>query len=174
VTQKRKKGSGSTIDIGLNFGGLFKGLNDLIETVSDLAEVDQAGEIKREGNIKAGDTMEGVYGFTIRTDIGGRPTVKPFGNVRRTHDGQGVEVAKAREPLVDTFDETTEFLIVAELPGVGEAEIQVTVQDDILTLETTGNRHYAKEVLLPKNVNPATIQQTYRNGILELRFEKLG
>lgn len=172
MTKQNKKDSGPVIDIGLNFGGLFKGLNDLIETVSDLAEGDRAEEIKREGQVNVGDTMEGVYGFTIRTNIGGRPTVRPFGNVRRSHDGQGVEVAKAREPLVDTFDEATEFLIVAELPGVSEAEIQVTVQDDILTLETTGNRHYAKEVLLPENINPNSMQQTYRNGILELRFMK--
>jgi len=96
--------------------------------------------------------------------------VDHFGNIRTTDEGP--IVAEVREPLVDTFDEEEEIVIVAELPGVDEDEIRVEIQDDILSLETTGDRKYAKEILLPKAVDATTLQKTYKNGILELRLRK--
>ncbi len=81
-------------------------------------------------------------------------------------------MAEVREPLVDVFDEEQEIIIVVELPGVSEEEIHVEIQDDILSLETTGERKYAKEILLPGAVDTATLQKAYKNGILELRLRK--
>jgi HSP20 family protein len=62
--------------------------------------------------------------------------------------------------------------VVVELPGVSEGEIQVESKDDILTLTTTGERKYAKEVLLPSRVDSATMKKSYKNAILEVRFTK--
>jgi HSP20 family protein len=55
---------------------------------------------------------------------------------------------------------------------MGEEEIHVEVQDDILSLETTGERKYAKEILLSEPVDAATLQKAHKNGILELRLKK--
>ncbi len=82
------------------------------------------------------------------------------------------EAVKSVEPLVDLFDEGQEMVIVAELPGVSEEEIRVEIQEDILSLETTGERKYAKEILLPGPVEAATLRKSYKNGILELRLKK--
>jgi HSP20 family protein len=73
---------------------------------------------------------------------------------------------------VDHFDEGEEVVVVAELPGVSEEEIQVEIKDDILSLETTGDRKYAKELQLSEAVDTATLRKTYKNGILELRLKK--
>jgi HSP20 family protein len=159
-----------TIDLG--FGGLFKGLGNFLDLLVDMSETGES-EVTRSGEFRVkglGDQARGIYGFTVRTDIGGAPHVESFGNIRSTEEGP--VVAEVREPLVDIFDEDQEVVVVAELPGVNEEEIEIEVQDDILTLQTIGQRKFAKEILLPGTVEPTTLQKTYRNGILELRLKK--
>jgi HSP20 family protein len=161
------------INIDLGLGGLFKGLSNFMDALGDLVEKAEPSEETRSGEFKVkglGDKAKGVYGFSIRSGIAGGPRVEPFGNIRSTKEGP--VVSDTREPLVDVFDEEREVLIVAELPGVAEAEIQADVQDDILTLTTTGERKFAKEILLPASADPGSLRKTYTNGILELRLSK--
>lgn len=168
--KKRETKREVTFDLG--FGGLFKGLGNFLDLLSEMVETGEE-EVSRTGEFKVkglGDKARGVYGFTVRTGIGGIPQVEHFGNIRTTDEGP--MVAEVREPLVDLFDEGQEIVVVGELPGVDEEEIHIEVQDDILSLETTGERKYAKEILLPEAVDAATLRKTYRNGILELRLKK--
>jgi len=168
--KKRETKRGVTLDLG--FGGLFKGLGDFIDLLGEMIETGEE-EVSRSGEFRIkglGDKARGVYGFTIRTGIGGIPQVERFGNIRTNEEGP--VVAEVREPLVDLFDEGQEIVLVAELPGVGEEEIHIEVQDDILSLETAGERKYAKEILLPEAVDATTLRKKYRNGILELRLKK--
>ena len=166
------KGKGeATLDFGM--GGLFKGLGGFMDLLSEMMEAGESSEVTRTGEFKVkglGDKAQGIYGVTVRTGIGGIPRVERFGNVRATEEGP--VVAEVREPLVDLFDEDQEIVIVVELPGVSEEELQVEVQEDILSLETTGQHKYAKEILLPQTVDSASLQRTFRNGILELRLKK--
>jgi HSP20 family protein len=170
--RKKPAKAGSNINVDLGFGGLFKGLGDLIDLVSDLSEK-EGGEKSQSGEFTVnglGDKAQGVYGFSVRTGIGGTRRVEPFGNIRKTDAGP--VVAEVREPLVDVFDEGPEIVIVVELPGVTEANIQVDLKDDVLAIETSGERKYAKEILLSSAVEPGSLQKTYTNGILELRLKK--
>ena len=147
--RKKKEKEEAKVSFDLGFGGLFKGLGDFLDLLSDMVETGEE-EVSRTGEFRVkglGDKGRGVYGFTVRTGIGGIPRVERFGNIRATEEGP--VVAEVREPLVDVFDEGQE-IVVAELPGVGEEEIHIEVQDDILSLETTGERQYAKEILLSK------------------------
>ena len=175
MPEKRKKDAKEEVKVSLDlgFGGLFKGLGDFIELLGDMVETGEevrarTGEFRVKG---LGEKGRGVYGFSVRTGIGGVPQVERFGNIRSTEEGP--VVAEVREPLVDIFDEGQEIVIVAELPGVSEEEIRIEIQDDILILETTGERKYAKEILLPGAVETTAPQKTYRNGILELRLSAL-
>lgn len=175
MTDKRRRPAQPGINIDLGFGGLFKNLGDLIDLVSDLADSapGEGAETTRSGEFEVkglGEQARGVYGFSIRTGAGGAPRVERFGNIRKTDEGP--VVADVREPLVDLFDEGDEILVVAELPGVSAAQIAVTLQDDILSIETSGERRYAKEILLPGAVAAASLSQSYTNGILELRLKK--
>ena len=168
--EKRKKAAEISIDLGL--GGLFKGLSDLLESLGTVMETGEEARRTGEFHIKGlGEKGRGVYGFSVRTGVGGMTHVERFGNIRATEEGP--EVAEVREPLVDLFDEEQEILVVLELPGVAEEEIHIEVQDDVLCLETTGQRKYAKEILLPSAVQAEGLRQTYRNGILELRLNKI-
>lgn len=162
MTEKKVK-----IDFGL--GGLFKGLGGLLETLGELAE--KGEELKREGEIKIGKEVKGVYGVTIKTAVGKKPTFSTFGNIKKTP--KGPVVAEEREPLVDLFDEKEEVKIIAEVPGVFEETIKTEIKGDVLILEAKdSDRKYYKEIVLPKDVDPGTLKSKYKNGVLEIRVKK--
>jgi len=168
--KKNEKDEGLGIDFGL--GGLFKGIEKLIDLAADLKEA--GGEIKKEGEIdfshlKKG--MKGVYGFSIKTMTGGRPVVESFGNIKKTPKGPTVE--EEREPITDVFDEKEEVRVYAEIPGVNEEDIKLDLKGDILdVLAKSGDRKYHKEILLPAKVKSETLISSYKNGILEVKIRK--
>lgn len=172
---KKEEKEGLDIDFGigkLSLGGLFKGIEKLIDLAAELREA--GGEIKKEGEIdlshlKGG--MKGVYGFSIKTAVGGKPVVETFGNIKKTSEGPVVE--EEREPLTDVFDEKSEIVIIAEIPGVHEEGITLDLKGDILEISAAGkNRQYRKEVLLPVQVKKETLSYIYKNGILEIKIKK--
>ena len=170
---KEEEKEGVEIDLGigkLSFGGLFKGLGDLMEAVSDLAE--KGEEIRREGEIKGlPKDAKGVYGFSVRT-MAGRPVVESFGNIKETPKGPVVE--EVREPMVDVFDEKDHILIVAEMPGVEKNNIHIDIEGDALLLKAeNADRKYKKEVPLPSAVDRASLISSYKNGILEVKVQKM-
>jgi HSP20 family protein len=156
------------VDFGVS--DLFRGLGGVFDLVSKLAE---SGEdaLQRGGEFKGPGDVRGVYGLTIKMGLGGAPSVEHFGNIRSTEHGP--EVSNVREPLVDIFDEPESILIVAELPGVDEADISVELEGDILTIKATGReRKYEKELLLPAQVIASSLQRSYQNALLEIRLNK--
>jgi HSP20 family protein len=170
INKKNEKDEDLGIDFGL--GGLFKGIEKLIDLAADLKEA--GDEIKKEGEIdfshlKKG--MKGVYGFSIKTMTGGRPVVESFGNIKKTPKGPTVE--EEREPLTDVFDEKEEVRVYAEIPGVNEEDIKLDLKGDILDiLAKSGDRKYHKEILLPVKVKSETLISSYKNGILEVKIRK--
>ena len=171
MTEKKRTRREEEVRVDFGLGGLFKGIGNFIDLLSEMVEEGEE-EVRRTGEfkVKGLEKAKGVYGFSVRMGLGGTPTVEHFGNIRATDEGP--VVAEEREPLVDVFDEGELILVVAELPGVDKNDIQIEVQDDILSLSTTGERKYAKELLLPSLVDPATMETIYRNGILEVRLRK--
>ena len=169
MTGKRKDEK-VNVDPGMgdiSFGGLFKGLGNLIDLASKLNEqgIEKNGEIS---GLPKG--AKGVYGFSIKT-MAGKPVIESFGNMKETRKGPVVE--EVREPMVDIFNEKDRILVIAELPGVSESEIKIEVNGDILNLVASDkDRKYAKEILLPSKVNPDSVKTTYKNGIFEIILEK--
>jgi HSP20 family protein len=176
-SQKSGSGKGTgpaqgRAEVDIGFGSLFKGLEDFVGVLGKLVEageqhIDRTGEFKVKG---LGENAKGVYGVSVRVGLGGEPHVERFGNIRSTKEGP--EVVDVREPLIDVFDEENEIVVVAELPGVKEDAIEVEVRGDVLAITSSGERRYAKEVLLPSAVDAASMRRSSKNGLLELRLKK--
>lgn len=171
----KKAGQGFDVDFGtgkLGLGGLFKGIENLIDLAAKLK--DSGGQISQEGEVDLShlkEGMKGIFGFSVRTAVGGEAVVEPFGNIKQTPTGPSVE--EVREPLTDIFDEEHEVRIYAEMPGVGQADIQLDLKDDILDIRAeNGKRKYHKEILLPARVDPGKMTSRYNNGILEVQIGK--
>jgi HSP20 family protein len=153
---------------------LFTWLGNVVEQLGEVAEKADQGGFQKQGEFKVeglGDKARGVYGVSVKMGHGGKPAFRSFGNIHRTP--KGPEVSDVREPLIDVFDEEGEVLVVAELPGASEQEIDVKVKDGLLTLEAKGDHRYAKDVELPAPVKPDPLRKVYRNGLLEIRFAKI-
>ncbi len=174
--EKRPKGEeGLEFDFGvgkISLGGLFNGIEKLVDLAAKLKEA--GGEIKKEGEIDLShlkEGMKGVFGFSIKTAVGGKPIVEPFGNIKKTPKGPTVE--EEREPISDVFDEKEEIRVYAEMPGVNQEDVKLDLKGDILDISAqTGDRKYHKEILLPAKVKAETLTSSYKNGILEISIKK--
>ncbi len=165
-------GEGVDFSIGkISLAGLFQGIGSIIDLVSKMEE-EGKGEVNREEEFTSpSGRVKAVYGFSVKTGRGGKPTVEPFGNVKKTAKGPVVE--EERQPLVDVFDEKDHVLVIIELPGIEKEHISTKVNGDILTLSAAhGGRKYYKEVVLPEDVDAGTLQSKYKNGVLEIRMSK--
>jgi len=156
-------------------GGFLGGLTNLIEKLGDLAEKGKdLQELKQFGDPEG---IQGVYGFTIRTGMGGERTggvkVEPFGNVRKDERTGQATVREVIEPLVDVFEEPDHLLVVAELPGIGPDDVKLELSDDVLIIAAERKtKKYRKEVLLPASFAPESMSHTCRNGVLEVKLAR--
>ncbi|MFA5329032.1 MAG: Hsp20/alpha crystallin family protein [Prolixibacteraceae bacterium] len=152
-------------------GGLFKGIEKLVELAGTLEE---KGGISKEGEINLDQLkkgMKGVYGFTINTAVGGSPKVETFGNIKKTPEGP--KVNEEREPITDIFDETDEIIVIAEMPGIEDKDIKIDLKEDILEISAVStSRTYRKEILLPVKLLKTNLSHKFTNGILEIKIKK--
>ena len=157
----------------LGLGGIFSGLADLVEKLNDLAETGE--DLRHTGEIHgAGKEVKGIYGFTVKVGLGDKtPHVESFGNIRKDEKTGRTVVQEIREPVVDLFEEKDHLLIVAEMPGISAADVQLEVKDDVLTISAAkGEKKYRKEVLLPGSYPKGKMRLSCNNGVVEIKCFK--
>jgi HSP20 family protein len=93
-------------------------------------------------------------------------------------------------PHMDVSESEGEFRIAAELPGVEQDDIEVTLEDGTLTIKgerkddrkendagfrrvETLRGSFRRSIRLPEEVDQEAVKARYRNGILELSLPKL-
>jgi HSP20 family protein len=92
-------------------------------------------------------------------------------------------------PSLDVHEADGKLMITAELPGVDEKDIDVTVNDQMLTIsgeKKSESEHkeggflrsersygrFSRSVSLPYPIDPDKVQATYDRGVLKLTIEK--
>lgn len=155
-------------------GGIFGGLNNLLKTVQELAE--KGEELQKSGALDQ-DGKSVHYGFSIKTASGGSSDgtpsykVEPFGNVT-TDDKGHATVSETREPPTDVFDDEQAITVIAEMPGIAESDITLTLNGDVLELTAqSGDKSFAKTVLLPAVVSGEPTL-TCNNGVATITLRK--
>jgi HSP20 family protein len=130
------------------------------------------------GELGAQEQGPYVYGFSMRLGPDGKPHIEEFGNTKppkkiEGSKGEKVEIAE-REPLTDVIESAESISITLEIPGVDKDEIELTVEDDTVSINVdTSSRKYFKEIPLKSRVDPKTSKATYKNGVLDIILEKL-
>jgi HSP20 family protein len=127
---------------------------------------------------------------------------EPFGGLSTLHDqvnrlfnqtlfrGQGEESALTTwAPSVDIYETPNELVVKADLPDVTEKDIDVRVENNLLTIR--GERKFEKNISednylrversygsfsrsfsLPNTVNTESIHAEYKNGVLTVKLPK--
>jgi HSP20 family protein len=92
-------------------------------------------------------------------------------------------------PAMDLVEAGDEFVLRADLPGLGEDDVRIEVQDDVLTVsgERRGEHEEKKEgfyrveratgafsrsLTLPEGVDAEQVRATFDRGVLEVRVPK--
>jgi len=127
---------------------------------------------------------------------------EPFGRLSTLHDqvnrlfnetmfrGQNEDSAITTwAPAVDIYETPNELVVKADLPDVNEKDIDIRVENNLLTVR--GERKFEKNVTednylrvertygafrrsfsLPNTVNPEAIHADYKNGVLTVTLPK--
>jgi HSP20 family molecular chaperone IbpA len=84
-----------------------------------------------------------------------------------------VTEAPAASPPIDVYENDQEFLLVADLPGVGQGAAEVTLEEDRLVVNATGSiRKYRRELLVPPSVDGENISAGMKAGVLTVHLPK--
>ena len=93
-------------------------------------------------------------------------------------------------PAVDIRDETDSYVLEAELPGFAEKEVDIKVNDRILTVASTkeeeknakeenvwlirerGKRTFTRSFSMPRDVDIDGIKATFKDGLLTVNLPK--
>lgn len=92
-------------------------------------------------------------------------------------------------PSIDLSETKEQVKIKADLPGMSEKDIEVTLENNVLSIkgkresekETKEESYYSKErvcgtflrqVTLPKKINPDSIKAKFKNGVLDITMDK--
>jgi len=77
------------------------------------------------------------------------------------------------ERLMEIFDEGDHMLVILELVGFEEKGIQLAVEDETLVVKAEApGRSVREEIPLSPQVDDQRFKATYRNNMLQVRFEK--
>ena len=93
-------------------------------------------------------------------------------------------------PSVDVSETGEEIVVRAELPGLSKEDIELNIQDNVLTLkgekkqekkEEKENHHrversygsFSRSFTLPAGVDPENVQATFKDGVLVIALPKV-
>ena len=158
--------------------GVLRGLDEVIPGFGELVKGLEKSEAFQKRLEAANAEIERRIGKASPSSrvIGNRrsiipPRTKP--KVSRTTLGEESSVSTPQKDMItDMFDEGDNLVIIAELPGVNEKDIEIEVKGDRLVLfARSQDRQYHKDIVLPCAVKEKP-SLTYKNGILKISLKK--
>jgi HSP20 family protein len=106
------------------------------------------------------------------------------------HAQQGSATATAWAPALDISERKDAYLVTVELPGVEADDLEITLEDGLLTIQ--GERHFAhdsseqqvhrverrsgafrRSITLPAQVRAEQIEASVDNGVLQILVPKM-
>ena len=109
---------------------------------------------------------------------------------RSINEGRTEDTFGAWAPAVDIFEKDHNLLIRAELPGLKREDIEISMENGVLTLHGERKREseveesnayrleriygaFTRSFSLPTTVDPSKVQAIYKDGVLEVTVPKL-
>jgi HSP20 family protein len=183
---RRRRGrlfGGGRGDIFGQFDEMRKEMEKMFEEqfkdIQTKAPKDLIREYETPGGGKVKEMGPFVYGYSMTIGPDGKPRVREFGNVRSplARFGLGATtrplISSEREPLVDITTTDKEIKVVLEMPGVNKENIKINAYDASVEVRCDDpQRKYHEVIELPPEAETETAKSIYKNGILEINFDK--
>ena len=171
--KEKEQPEGTAESILHSLGQIIPGLGSLVNSLekSDVFQ-ERLGTINSEIERQLRETpMKKAGEGRIRRTI-----IPPRTTLRGSQPPVTAETAilkKQKDVMVDIFDEGDCLKIIAELPGIAEEDIRTELKDSLLIISgTSAFTRFHKEITLPCPVK-GKLNSSYRNGVLELKAEKI-
>jgi HSP20 family protein len=173
------------------FPDIFRGFDEMrremerefentFKNIEDNAPKDLVREYETPGGGKVREYGPFVYGYSMTIGPDGKPRVREFGNVRSPSSLRGGGgsftrplISSEREPLADVTTSNTEVKVIVEMPGVSKDKIRINAYDNSVEIKSDDpQRNYHEVIDLPPEADIETARSTYKNGLLEITFNK--
>jgi len=161
-------------------GGVLRGLGKLIPGLGDVVKGLENSDAFKERLSTINKEVERQLKKAPLKKVGQegvRKTIIPPKTTLQNHQHSSRAVSpplrKQKEIVVDLFDEGGYIKIIAELPGVREEDIKTEVEGNLLIISTIGaSQKYYKKITLSCSVK-GEMDLSYKNGILQIKAEKI-
>ena len=177
------------------FGDVFSGFDEMrrqmerqfqeqFRDIQTKAPKELVREYETSDGAKVREIGPIVYGYSATIGPDGKPIIREFGNIKSPGSSisdsrggfspaTGPQITAEREPLADVITSDKEVKVVVELPGVTKENIKVNSYDNSVEISAgTSDRKYRRVVDLPPEADTQAAKSNYKNGILEIVFNK--
>lgn len=112
-----------------------------------------------------------------------------FFDTPTTRGGNGHGASRRWIPAMDLVETKDDFVLRADLPGIGHDDVSIEVENNVLTIagerkseheerhegyyrveRATGS--FARSLSLPEGIDPESVAATFDNGVLTVRIPK--
>jgi HSP20 family protein len=164
-------------DNNINIGSIFKGLDKFINIVADMVE-NEKSELNVKGSIndpERGKKIVGKYGVNIKIGgekIGNLGDINTLSRIKNNLDREKTLVENL-EPMTDIFEEDNKIIVVMELPGVVEEDIEIDLEEDNLKIRAEGSGNcYSKNIKLAFIPKMELVKPKLNNSIYSIIISK--
>jgi HSP20 family molecular chaperone IbpA len=153
---------------GFGFEGLLRGIGDFLHQAANLSS-DMRRSNGQRPQVESHMTVRSVDGEEIGADFFGLREFAAAASAPR--DEAAPAAPDRREPAVEMIATAEAISAIVELAGADPESLTIRVEHDMLTIAASGcGIEYAAEALLPAPVDDAAREQSFRNGVLELKW----
>lgn len=114
--------------------------------------------------------------------------IKLHGKTRSAQEGESTKTETYFSPPVDIFETREAVTVVADIPGVTQDNLEISLDDNILTLhgkmtterpsgrvihEEYENGHYMRRFTVSEFIDQEKIEATLANGVLTVVLPKI-
>jgi len=145
-------------------GSVFKGLEKLINVVSDMAHT---GENIKEfsGSIPGIDNnkVHSAYNLSFKVGLTDKLNSSSVNKYIRTRI----------EPNVDILDEEDELKVIILINSIDEKDITIQPKENVIVFEAQNpSVNYYKEITIPSNAQTSNLSWRYKNGVITINIPK--
>ena len=148
--------------------------NDIYEELEKLGNmIDETIQKAFENSSKNSPAKHNhIKNFSMKFGPDGKPLVRELNNRQPTYDE--TVTTDDPEPLVDIIEKPDLLVVLVAFSGVSKNDIDLRVTETCLIINVgTDDFEWYDELNLPTKIKPKSATASYKNGVLEVRLEKI-